>query len=72
MELRLNFQMIVFISNGILSENLLNETRKIIQCTKNDVKVAYRQYATKLFSVLRLLLFSVIDTFEKSLYNDDT
>ena len=38
---------------------------------EKDKKVTYSQHATKLFSVLRLLLFPVIYTFEESLYNDD-
>ena len=64
MKLRLNFSLIVFICHAILSENLLKETEK-------DEKVTYRQHAITLFSILRLLLFPVINTFEESLHNND-
>ena len=62
MKLMLNFQLVVFISQIILSKNL-NE--------KNDAaqkKIKKVHIATKLFSILRLLL-SVIYTLEESLYN---
>ena len=32
---------------------------------EKDEKFTYRQHATKLFSILRLLLFSVINTFKE-------
>ena len=51
-KLILNFQLIVFISQVILSENLNN--KKKWSNTENDEKVIYRQHATKLFSILRL------------------
>ena len=35
--------------------------------TEKDEKVTYRQHTTKLFSVLKLSRFSVINTFEESL-----
>ena len=44
---------------------------QMINLNEKDEKVTYRQHATKLFSILRLLLFSVINTFEESLCNDD-
>ena len=64
MKLRLNFQLIVCISHVILSEYLLNEAKKMYSKEKH---VTYKQDATKLFSILRLLLFSLIFTFEESL-----
>ena len=64
MKLWLNFSLIVFICHVILSENLLKETEK-------DEKVTYRQHAITLFSILRLFLFPVINTFEESLHNND-
>ena len=42
--------------------------RKMMQHRK-DEKGTYRQHATKSFSILRVL-FSVIYTFEESLYNE--
>ena len=41
-----------------------SESEKKRCSTEKDEKVIYRQHATKLFSILRLLLFSVIHTFE--------
>ena len=67
MKLRLNFQ--IFVSHVILSKNLLNETKKMTQHRKRWK--SHRQHATKLFSILRLSLFSVTNTFEERLYNDD-
>ena len=66
MKLRLNFQLIVCISHVIFSEYLLNEAKKMYSKEKHE-KVTYKQDATKLFSILRLLLFSLIFTFEESL-----
>ena len=67
MKLILNFRLIVVISQVIVSENLLNK-KKNDAAQKSHI---YSQDATKLFSILRLLLFSVIYTFEESLCNDD-
>ena len=67
MKLILNFWLIVFISQVILSENLPNK-KKNDATQKKIKKVTYSQHATKLVSIVRLLLFSVIYTFEESLY----
>ena len=65
MKLILNFQLIV-----ILSENLLNK-KKNDAAKKKVKKVTYSQHATKLFSIIRLLVFPVIYTFQESLCNHD-
>ena len=70
MKLILIFWLIVFISQVIVSENLPNK-KKNDAAQKKIKKITYSQHATKVFSILRLLLFSVIYTFEESLYNDD-
>ena len=40
---------------------------KKLDSTEKDEKVTYKQHATKLFLMLRLLLFLVIFTFEESI-----
>ena len=70
MKLILDFQLIVFIFQVILPENLPNK-KKNDAAQKKIKKITYSQHVTKLFSILRLLIFSVIYTFEGSLYNDD-
>ena len=70
MKLILDFQLIVFIFQVILPENLPNK-KKNDAAQKKIKKITYSQHVTKPFSILRLLIFSVIYTFEGSLYNDD-
>ena len=54
MKLRLNFQMTILISHVILSENLLNETKKMIQHRKR--RKSGIKGTTKLFLIRRLRL----------------
>ena len=68
-KLMLNFQLIVFYFSSYVSFQKTWMRKKKWCSTEKDEKVTYRQHATKLFS--RLLLFSVICTFEENLYNDD-
>ena len=69
MKLRQNTQIVVFISHVILSETSWVSRKKIKwYSTKKRWKSHIEANATKQFSpVLRLLLFSVIPTFEESL-----
>ena len=55
MKLRLNFQMTILISHVILSENLLNETKKMINIEKEE-KVAYRHHKVILNSKAKAFL----------------
>ena len=68
MKLRQNTQIVVFISHVILSETWVSRKKIKWYSTKKRWKSHIEANATKQFSpVLRLLLFSVIPTFEESL-----
>ena len=68
MKLILNFRLRVFISQVILSENLPNKKKN--DAAQKKIKKSHTANMPQLFSILRLLLFSVIYTFEESLNHD--